>query len=259
MKILLFILIILLAWLILLLLVPIRIVCTADTTHNVDFSVSLRVLFLKIPIFPRKKRLPNLKRFRMEALEKRYRKKQKQAERKAKKKAQKKQKSEARKKARAKKTGVMPKKRGFRHTLRLISALARVLLSRFGTYLTVDIAYFDIIAAAENPADAAVMYGWAYALMENLWAMLSGTRAFRRVRKNAVSIYADFTRQQPAVRARIAFSIALWQAAVILICSGGAALAVENEARRNESEEEKAARREAEARARAEVIKELKK
>lgn len=265
MKIFTIILLCLLALLILLFVVPIRIICTAATEGKVDFSIAVQVLFFRIPILPRKKRLPDIRKFRRDALEKLYAKKQKKAaaqqkakEKKAAKKARRKQRSEEKAKARAAKTGYTPKKRGVRHIIKLVLALTKVLVERFGRYLRMDIVYLDITAASKDPANTAILYGWLWAAMENLWNLVSRTRMLRKTKKNKIAIYADFLAETPSVRAKIIFSIALWQVMAILIAGGGAALSVEAEARRNESAEEREARRQREAEARAEVIRELK-
>ena len=249
----------------LLFVVPIRIICKIQTAAGVDFALSVQILFFRIPILPLKKRLPNLRKFRRGALERLYEKKWKKAEaaarakeKKAEKKARKQQKKDAKAKSRAQKTGYTPKKRGAKHIIKLVLALTKALLGRFGNYLRVDIAYLEITAASPDPANTAILYGWIWAAMENFWNLLSGTRMFHRNKKNRISIYADFLAEKPSVRGKITFSIALWQVMALLIVGGGAALSVETEARKNESEEEREARRQQEARARADVIRELK-
>ena len=248
----------LLCLVLLLFVVPIRIICTVNTAGKVDFSLALRVLFVKIGIFPRKKRLPDLRRFRRGALEKLYEKQRRKAEKKAKDKEKRAARKEMKKKA-AEKSGHPRKKRGVRHILRLVTALTEALLGRFGRYLRVDIAYFDITAASKDPANTAILYGWIWAAMENFWGLIQNTRMFGRVKKNSISIYADFLAEKPSVRGKITFSIALWQVMALLIAGGGAALSVENDARRQESAEEREARRREEAAARAQLVRELKK
>ena len=67
----------LLAFLVLLFVVPIRIICKIQTAGKVDFALAVQVLFVRIPILPIKKRLPNIKKFRRDALERLYEKKRK--------------------------------------------------------------------------------------------------------------------------------------------------------------------------------------
>ena len=241
----------LLAFLVLLFVVPIRIICKIRTAGKVDFALAVQVLFVRIPILPIKKRLPNIRRFRRNALERLYKKKQKKEAAAALAKEKK-----AAKKAKA--SGTSPKKRGVKHIIKLVLALTRVLIERFGRYLRVDIAYLDITAASKDPANTAILYGWIWAAMENFWNLLSETRMFHRVKKNSISIYADFLAEKPSISGKITFSIALWQICALLIAGGGAALAVENEARKNESAEQREARRRQEAEARAQIVRELK-
>ena len=252
----------LLVLLVLLFVVPIRIICTVQTAGKVDFSLAVQVLFVRVRILPTKKRLPDLRKFRRGSLERLYRKKKKQAEKKAKRKeqhaAKKARKKELAAKKRAAKTGYTPKKRSVRHIIKLVLVLTRVLLERFGRYLRVDIKYLDITAAAKDPANAAILYGWIWAAMENFWNLISDTRMFGRVKKNSISIYADFLAQKPSVRGKIIFSIALWQILALLIAGGAAALGVEAEARKNESAKERQARMQHEAEARAALVRELK-
>ena len=77
MKLITVILLCLLALLVLLFVVPIRIICKIQTAGKVDFALAVQVLFLRIPILPQKKRLPNLRKFRRGALERLYEKKRK--------------------------------------------------------------------------------------------------------------------------------------------------------------------------------------
>ena len=265
MKLVTIILLCLLAFLVLLFVVPIRIICKIQTAGNIDFALAVQVLFLRIPILPVKKRLPNIRRFRRGALERLYEKKKKKAEaaarakeKKAAKKARKQQKKDAKAKTRAAKTGYTPKKRGVKHIIKLVLALTRALLGRFGRYLRVDISYLEFSAASKDPANTAILYGWIWAAMENFWNLLSETRMFGRVKKNSISIYADFLAEKPSIRGKITFSIALWQICALLLAGGGAALSVEAEARKHESAEEREARRRQEAEARAAVVRELK-
>ena len=255
----------LLAFLVLLFLVPIRIICTIQTAGKVDFSLAVQVLFFRLKLLPQKKRLPNIKKFRRGALERLYQKKQKKAEkaklakeRRAAKKALKKQKTDEKNRIRSAKTGYTPKKRGVKHIVKLVLALTKVLLGRFGRYLRVDIKYLDITAATGDPANTAILYGWLWAAMENFWNLISDTRMFHRVKKNKIALYADFLAEKPSIRGKIVFSIALWQVMAMLIAGGGAALGVETEARKKESAEEREARKRHEAEARAAVIRELK-
>ena len=250
---------------VLLFVVPLRIVCTFDSARHVDFRLAIWVLFFRIGILPRKKRLPNLKRFRRDVLERLYEKKRKKAEaaakakeKKAERRKQKKQRAQQRAEKRTAHSGYTPRKRGVKHIIKLVLALTGVLLDRFGKYLRVNISYLDITAGSKEPASTAILYGWAWAAMENLWNLLSHTRMFRRVRKNRISIYADFCAEKPSVRGKITFSIALWQIAALLISGVAAALSVQTEARRKESAEERLARQQKEAQARAEMIRELK-
>ena len=264
MKLLTIILIGLFVFLVLLFVVPIRIICTMKTAGGIDVSLAVQVLFVRLKLLPRKKRLPNLKKFRRDALERLYRKKQKKADRKARakekraaKKAQKQQRATSR--SSGAKQGHPKKKRGLRHTIKLIWALTRILLERFGRYLRVDIRALEITVATGDPANTAILYGWVWAAMENFWNLISDTRMFHRVQKSAISIRTDFLAEKPSVRGKIVFSIALWQICAILIAGGTTALAVETEARKRESAEEREARRQSEAAARAEMIRELKK
>lgn len=233
--------------------VPIRIICAADTRKNLDFSLAVKILLVKIPLYPRKKRLPNLKNFRRKSLEKQYRKKQKDAEKK---------KAKLRKKkpgSAAKKTQAAKPKRNIKQIIRFIFSLTQILFDRLGRYLRVDIAYFDIIAAAENPADTALLYGWVYALMESFWALISTRKPFQHIKKDSISIYADFEGDKPAVRAKLIFSIALWQLFSIFIHGGKKALDIRGEYHQKETKEEQVQRQKEEAAARSEMIKELRK
>ncbi len=254
-----------LLFLLLLALLPIHILCRADTGAENPFSVGIRVLFITIPLFPRKKKRPDLRRFRIKVLRKRgrqlARKEEQQREKKkrgALKKAKKKKKEEAKAQKRYEKTGLKPKKRSFLHILKLIRALAGALLTRFGRYLRIDIACLDITAAAGDPATAAILYGSLYAALETFWQELCTLPPLKGLKKEAISLNVDYFAERPSVRARITFTICVWHIFALLIAGGGAALSVQNEARKKEGAEERAARQRREAEARAQMVAELK-
>ena len=249
------------ALVVLLFVIPIHIICRFSTDRQMDFTVALRVLFVKIPLLPKKKRLPNLKRFRKRELKKRIEKQQKRLAAKEKKKRRKLQKQlNKKKKAKQRKNQAVKAKpkRSVMHIIKLVLALVKNLFERFGKYLRVKIHYLDITAAAPDPAAAAVMYGGICAVMETVWTLISGCRNFAKMKKSDISIRSDFLEQKPSVAGKITFSICLWQIALTAILAGKTALSMEHECNKNETAKEREARLQAEAEARAALVHELK-
>ena len=251
-----------LAFFVLLALLPLHAVMVlSDEDGEPAFAFHARVLFVKIPLYPRKKKLPRLGKYTI----RRLRKKGKALDRKEK---AKKKPKKAVKKAAAQKTGgkksakkaePAPKKakRNLRHLLRLVLAVAKVFLGRFGRYLRIETAGLDISIASEDPAKTAVFYGAVYAAAEAFFDACGNLPPMRRIKKSDIALYADFGSEKPHVKGKITFTLKVWHLFALVFSSGWKAFTEWRRNRREESAEERAQREQAEAAARAAMVREL--
>ena len=143
-------------------------------------------------------------------------------ERKKRKKAEKKAKKEVKKAAKQKKKPPKPKKkldlRGAldmgRDLLPAVNEAAR----KFGRKLQIDKLDLDLTWAAEDPADAAIRYGQAWAAAESLLAVFENLVV---IKERRVTIRLDFYLEKPTLYFQAGFSLTLAQLTAI-----GAVLAV---------------------------------
>ncbi len=162
-----------------------------------DVSVKARVLFVKVPIFPRK---PPVKK---------------------KKKGKKSAKKAISEKKSAPKTA--PKKKPKRDILglvKLISKLAVAVLKKFPRHFRVTVLRYEVNVATGDAAKTALLYGGVTALSSHLFELLRHATRFRIPKKAPVGIYADFLGEKPSLRAKIDFSVTLWGALHMVMAAG---------------------------------------
>ena len=248
------------ALLLLLLFVPIPLRLVFAFGEGTTLKLYLQLLGIPISLYsvPQKKKRPNIRHFTKRYLKRLGEKQRKKAEKLAKK-ADRKSAKKAQKAEEAPEMTARDRVDSFLDLMRLVRKIAGILFARFGRMMRVKVKYLDICIATKDPAETAVLYGSVYAALEAFWAQIAHTKPMKRVYKRDISIYADFTREDPAARGDITFGIRLWQALCVLVEGGAAALSARADREQSETKEQKRARAEKEARARAEVLKELKK
>lgn len=247
--------------LLLLALLPLHAVMVlSDEDGEPAFAFHARVLCFRIPLYPQKKKLPRLGKYKIARL----RRKGKALDRKEKKKqAAKASKKPASAKAAKKKPSSAEQKppqkakRNLRHLLRLVLAVAKVFMGRFGRYLRIKAANVEISVASDDPAKTAVLYGAVYAGAETFFDAFGGLPPMRRVKKSDIALYADFCSEKPHVKGKFTFTLQVWHLFAMLFASGSTALSEWRRNRRDETAEERASRERAEAQARAEMVREL--
>ena len=84
--------------------------------------------------------------------------------------------------------------------------------NKFGKKLQIDRLDLDLTWAAEDPADAAIRYGRAWAAAESLLAFLENCFV---IRERRVTINLDFYREKPLLYLQMGFSLTLAQLTAI--------------------------------------------
>lgn len=176
-----------------LLTVPFHAVISADD----ELRVWIRVLFVKISVFPAKKR---------KHPKKEKRKREKQAAKKKKKKE--------------KKDAAPKKKRNILHMLRLILRIAAAIMKKLRRHLRIRLHAYEIAVATGDAAKTAVLYGAVAGLSSNLFELLQSGIHFKVKKSAPVDVSADFLGEKTKVRIKIDFSINLWGVLATLLAAG---------------------------------------
>lgn len=159
-------------------------------------SVMIRILFLKIPIFPRPKSAKKKPKDK-----KKTDKKQKKKEKKPKKEKKKKEK---------KKDEQKPKKKiDIVFWVRLLLDVVTALFKKLGQHFKIRIHAYEICVASEDAAKTAVMYGTVQALSETLFLRLGKAINFKIVKNAPFGVYVNFLEEKPKANVKIDFSISL--------------------------------------------------
>lgn len=176
-----------------LLTVPFHAVISADG----DLRVWIRVLFVKISVFPAKRR-------------KRPKKEKRKREKQAVKKKKKKEKKEAAPK----------KKRNILHMLRLILRIAAAIMKKLRRHLRIRLHAYEIAVATGDAAKTAVLYGAVAGLSGNIFELLQSGINFKVKKSAPVDVSTDFLGEKTKVRIKIDFSINLWGVLATLLAAG---------------------------------------
>lgn len=124
-------------------------------------------------------------------------------------------KEKAKKKEPKEETAKEEKKKG--GTLELIRAalpLVKPALAGLKKRLTIDDLELHVTWGSQNPADAAMGYGYANAALGTLWAVVDENF---KVKKSRLGCDVDFDQPRPTVYANAALSINLWKTLTLVL------------------------------------------
>ena len=152
-------------------------------------SVMVRILFLKIPIFPKPKST------------KKKSKKKKKSDKKPKKDKKEKPKNQEKKKSK--------KKLDIVFLVRLLLDVVTALFKKLGQHFKIRIHAYEICVASEEAAKTAVMYGMVQTLSETLFLRLEKAINFKIVKNAPLGVYVDFLEEKPKANVKIDFSISI--------------------------------------------------
>ncbi len=171
-------------------------------TYRDALSLTLRVLFVRIRILPKKD-----KRKRIRSMSRR---KAKRIRAKLEKKAEKK-----RLKAKEKKQDTdKEKKRSVKDILDTVDfalALIKTALGRFFGHLHVKVARFHITVATPDPASTALAYGALSQTLSYIEALISTNKNVKGMKKTDVSLGCDFLSDTFSADIKLSFSLRVWQ------------------------------------------------
>ncbi len=180
---------------------------TITIAYTDEVTLSVRVLFLKIKILPKKeKKGPrSMSRRKAERIRAKARKKaQKKREAALAKEEAKKQKKEA---AKSKPKKSMSE---ILDTVSMVRGIAAEVIRRFFKHLRIDVARVKIKVATGDAATTAVAYGAACTALNVLLPVLADVKNFSMPRESDFSVEPDFLGETPELDVKLSFSLRVW-------------------------------------------------
>ncbi len=175
-----------------------------------------QVLFIKLRIYPKKKRKYKVKNFKIKKFRKRTKRNIKHAESKA---ERKRLRAERKKNRKKKKSGAEGseaeqsgrKKRDVKPLVRMLLRILKVFIQRFPRYLQITVSRFVIGVATDDAANTAVTYGYVCQSAQYLITYIKLNSNLKQTRKAVVSVYPDFTTDKSKIELDVTLSIRIWQ------------------------------------------------
>lgn len=187
--------------------------------YSEKVTLSVKVLFLKIGILPKKpKKRIKYKKF----TDKKYRKlleKKKLRETKKQKKKQKKsaKKAGSKQMKKAEKLSEKHNKRSLLENIELIRLLIAVVTGRFTKHLRIKLTKIKLVIASDDAAKTAVLYGAASGGVACILEMLDNITNVKYTSDAEVSVDADFLAVKPTADVKIEISLRVWHLFDVLI------------------------------------------
>lgn len=94
-------------------------------------------------------------------------------------------------------------------------------LKRFRKHLSIDLLRLHFTAAAADPCDAVLLYGWVNAGLATLSPL---ARPVLHIREGEVETAVDLEGETPRVTLRLIATLQIWEILFIAVCAGGALL-----------------------------------
>jgi hypothetical protein len=196
-------------------LLQVQVIIEAQTSAR----VYLKILFIKIQLYPQKKKPPKLKDYSPKRIAKRAEKKKKKLEAKLKKKAKKEQKKKKKSLQNDANNAVgsqKPKKKmsvsDVVELVSLVLELSKTFFVRFGRRLRLDLTKIHITVGGEDAAKTALTYGAVSAGVSSLCELLDSIFTVKPKGNKDVIVDADFLSETIAVDIIVSASLRVWHA-----------------------------------------------
>ena len=175
-----------------------------------------QVLFIKLRIYPKKKRKYKVKDFKIKRFRKRTKRNIQRAEAKAERKRLRAEKKKNRKKKKSGSDEVEceqggKKKRAIKPLVRMLLRVLKVFIQRFPRYLQITVSRLVIGVATDDAANTAVTYGYVCQSAQYLITYIKLNSNLKQTKKAVVSVYPDFTAVKPKIELDVTLSIRIWQ------------------------------------------------
>lgn len=179
---------------------------TVAIAYDGELSLSVRVLFVKINILPKKdkrKKVHSMSKKKSEKLRERLEKKK---EKKRQAKLEKKRAKEEKKKNAKKKT-ISEILTGVTEIVELVKLIA----GKFFGHLKIKVVRFNIKVASDDAATTAIAYGAINSVIATLYPFIESSKNIKTPNKKNFNIYTDFLSETPEADVKILLSIRVWQ------------------------------------------------
>lgn len=182
-----------------------------------EFACTLKILFLRFRLFPKKEKQLKLKQFRI----KNFRKMRLREEKKLLKRARKdkKKKSAEKKPKNEKKPEEKPEFRDEVHYyLELVKKALLAAIKKFGRYLVITVRKIDITVSGDDPAKIALTYGYAVQTAAYIKELADNTLKMKyRGEAPYIAVRTDWLSGKSSVVLDISMRIRVWQIISVLI------------------------------------------
>ena len=186
---------------------------TLNIKYNGELFISLRVLFVKIRLYPKKDKkrrrqsmsAREAKRIRKAARKRALKEKERELERKREKAI-----AKAKKKEEQKKKTVSEKISDGVETVKLIADLATGAVKRFTKRIKVKITRLKITVASSEASKTAIAYGAIVETVNTLLPVMTESKNFKMPPREDLDVVADFTSQTPEFDIDISLSLRAW-------------------------------------------------
>ena len=171
----------------------------------------VRVLFLKIPILPKKepKKIKGMSTSKAQRIRKKLEKKAQKKELAAK------EKEEA--KIERKKSGKKKSYNEIVSIIQMVSDLAVTVIDRFAKHIRIRIARIKLVIASDDAATTAILYGTVSQSINLFFPVLERVKNFPKLKNADISVDCDFGSMEPQIDIKLGFSIRVWQVLHIAI------------------------------------------
>ena len=164
-----------------------------------DVYVYLRVLFVRIPLYPASRRKRRAKKKKSGAKRVKSVKKQKKGASKSEK----------------------PKgKRDIRSMLRFVFRIVLAVLRKTSHHLRIRVCTYRIDVATGDAAKTAILYGAVAGLSSNLFEALKSVANFKVKRSADVDVTANFVGEKTIAKVKLDLFVNLWSVLVLLLAAG---------------------------------------
>ena len=178
---------------------------TVTVSYGEELGLSVKVLFLRIRILPKKEKKKGPRSMSAKKAAKIRKKRSEKQEKKAAAAKQKKQEKEAKKATKKKKS-----MSEILDLLRLITTLLGVVVKKFFGHLRIDLARLKLTVATGDAATTAVAYGAVTGILSTLLPLIQSVKHVSLPREQDLDVGIDYLAEAPSFDLELSVSLRVW-------------------------------------------------
>ncbi len=183
---------------------------TVTVHYSNDIAVSVRVLFLRIKILPKKQKKKKGKPMSAKQAEKLRAKLKKKKQKKALAAQEKKVKKQKKKEEQAQAPKEKKSMGEILDLIRLLSSLLGMVIKKFGKHLRIRFTRLKLTVATPDAATTAIAYGAATQSLSILLPLIESVKHVKLPKEGELDVGIDFTSDAPSFDLLISVSLSLW-------------------------------------------------